>query len=296
MQLLQNSEKDKFLEEQGYVVVPFLNAEEVKTLVDIFYENHPQNKEGLYATAHSDNYDFKKRLNDIILETFGRALPQTFLNCRPLGGSYIVKYKGEKGVLYPHQDWNIVDEDHYRSFNIWVPLVDTNDKNGALAVLPKSHRLLKSFRGVNVPDPFYRVNAYTWNYHTTVPMKAGEALIYDHRLLHASAVNETDEPRLAVVFGIIPEKAEMRYYYLTNGIIEEYENSVDFFFKHDILKGPQGLKKLRDIGTLPEPLTQQQFDELYQKQQAADKPRVAAATEPQPQKSLLKRWIEKIGL
>lgn len=300
VRVLQNINDDNFLAEQGYIVVPFLNADEIEALKKIYFETHPDGKDGLYATAHSGSYDFKKKLNDTILANFNRAIANVFFECRPLGGSYIVKYKGEKGVLFPHQDWNIVDEDYYRSFNIWVPLVDTNDDNGAIAVLPKSHKLIKSYRGVNIPDPFYKVNSHTWQYHTTLHMKAGEALIYDHRLLHASGINKTDSPRLAVVFGIIPEKASMRYYYMNNNVVEEYENSVDFFFEHDILKGPQGLKKIQDIAYNFPVVTQEQFDELY----LGKKPEPKAEVQPAPpvtqnvpqNKSLLKRLLSAIGI
>lgn len=260
--VLQNTEQDAFLEREGYVVVPFLNKAEVSILKETYLQNHPETKEGLYATAHSSSFEFKKKISDKILFEFQRALGETFFECRPLGGSYIVKYKGERGILFPHQDWNIVDEDIYRSFNIWVPLVDTSETNGALAVLPGSHKFVKSYRGVNIDDPFQKVSGYTWKNHTTVSMKAGEALIYDHRLLHASAVNETDEPRLAVVFGIIPDKADMRLYYMNDGVVGEYENSVDFFMTKNILEGPQGLKKLRDIDYKVEYLTEVEFDRL----------------------------------
>jgi hypothetical protein len=261
--ILKNDEKDNLLEQEGYVVIPFLNKEQVQVLIDVYNETHPVAPEGLYATAHSGDKAFKQMMNDKILEAFSPAIRDAFIDCRPLGGSYIVKYKGEKGVLFPHQDWNITDEDLHRSFNIWVPLVDTNEQNGALAVLPRSHKLIKSYRGVNIPDPFYKINDYTRKYHTTVPMKAGEALIYDHRLLHASGINATDAARLAVVFGIIPEKAAMRYYYMNEGKVEEFESSVDFFFDHDILKGPQGLRKIKEIVYDLPILTVDQFDELY---------------------------------
>ena len=305
IQILKDKQQDKFLDDEGYVVVPFLNAGEVKILADTFYANHPESKEGLYATAHSDSREFKQKLNDEILNQFTRAIGELFFECRPLGGSYIVKYKGEKGVLYPHQDWNIVDEDYYRSFNIWVPLVDTTEANGAIAVLPHSHKLIKGYRGVNIADPFYKVNAYTLQYHKTLNMKAGEALIYDHRLLHASAVNQTDAPRLAVVFGIIPEKAEMRYYYMENGKVGEYENSVDFFFNHDILKGPQGLKKIKDIDYEIPVVTEEEFDELYlgkkpqprevEAQVPPEKPHRVVDPE-EVNKSLFQRIMDWIGI
>src|ERR1700722_8745842 len=161
VRILNNDTPDRFLEEEGYVVVPFLNQAETEALKNVYFDAHPVAKEGLYATAHSGSFDFKKKMNDEILKNFTRAIGEIFFECRPLGGSYIVKYKGEKGVLFPHQDWNIVDEDHFRSFNIWVPLIDTNEQNGAISVLPKSHKLVKSFRAVNIPDPFMKINGYT---------------------------------------------------------------------------------------------------------------------------------------
>jgi ectoine hydroxylase-related dioxygenase (phytanoyl-CoA dioxygenase family) len=42
----------------------------------------------------------------------------------------MVKSKGENGSLHPHQDWNIVDEREFNSYNIWLPLVDVNAENG----------------------------------------------------------------------------------------------------------------------------------------------------------------------
>ena len=263
IKILQDNVLDETLERDGYVVIPFLNPEEIKALLDKYNQNAPAITEGMYATAHSDNYDYKTAMNDEILRQFNRSIEKTFFECRPLGGSYIIKYKGEKGVLYPHQDWSLVDEDVYRSFNIWVPLVDTNEKNGAISVLPRSHKIMRTYRGVNVPDPFYNINSYTWKFHKTLEMKAGEALIYDHRLLHASVINETDVPRAAVVFGIIPKKAEMKYYYMENDVVSEYANNVDFFFKQDILKGPQGLPKIKDIDYKVSLVTEEQFNELY---------------------------------
>jgi hypothetical protein len=291
MKILKDDALDNLLETEGYVTVPFLNEGEVQTLVSIYNANHPNGKEGLYATAHSDSYEFKKRLNDEILKQFMRAINELFYQCRPLGGSYIVKYKGEKGVLFPHQDWNIVDEDYFRSFNIWVPLVDTNEENGAISVLPKSHKLVKSFRGVNIPDPFMKINGYTWKFHKTLNMKAGEALIYDHRLLHASIINQTDKPRLAVVFGIIPEQAEMKYFYMENGIVSEYANSVDFFFEHDILKGPQGLPKIKDIDYRVSFLNEEGFDELYTGKKAVAKSEPVVATGKPSILSRVKNWL-----
>ncbi len=301
-QILKDKMLDEALDQKGYVVVPFLNAEEVKALVDLFEQTHPIAKEGLYASAHAESYELKKGLSDGIMQQFSRAVNEIFYECRPLGGSYIVKYKGERGVLYPHQDWGIVDEDNHRSFNIWVPLVDTTEDNGAISVLPASHKLIKSYRGVNIPDPYYKSNSHAWKFHETLLMKAGQALIYDHRLLHASAVNTTDKARMAVVFGIISQKAELRYFYRNGDKVELYEIDVDYFFNNDFQKGPNGLKKVKEVDYDFPVVSDEEFDFLYfgkarPKQEAAVEVIKETASQNVPQteqqpKSIFKKFID----
>jgi hypothetical protein len=93
-------------------------------------------------------------------------------------------------------------------------------------------------------------------------MKAGEALIYDHRLIHASGENKTDEIRLAAVFGIIPEDANMFYYHKKDETsVEVYESNKEFFLYENIFEGPKKLKKANQVPYLFRRITPK---ELYQ--------------------------------
>lgn len=252
--ILQDDLLDKKLLRDGFVVVPFLDEGETKQLSDFFYENHPSKVDGFYATAHSPDLPFRNKMNDEIKAVFKRATDQYFNQCTPLGGSFVVKSNGQKERLHPHQDWNIVDEEKYRSFNIWVPLVDLNDKNGVIKVMPGSHRWVKNYRGPGIPDSFQNFNEKIWQGMIPLFMKAGEALIYDHRLFHASDPNTTDVLRIAAVFGIIPTGAPMYYYSGNNGSVEVYESSLEFFLKENIQRGPEILKKVLTVKN-PAPLT-----------------------------------------
>jgi hypothetical protein len=102
----------------------------------------------------------------------------------------------------------------------------------------------------------------------TLNMKAGEALIYDHRLFHASYPNKTDDLRVATVFGIIPQDAQMYYYFGDGDAVNVYESSVDFFMEGNIQKGPEVLKKVNTINAptltkkaLPDYITFQEVKE-----------------------------------
>ena len=245
-QILQDEQLDKKLLEEGYVVIPFLNSDEVAALVEFYYQHHAKEQDGMYATAHVPEVGFRMKMNDYIKEVFVRAIGQTFINHTALGGSFIAKGKGAKGTLEPHQDWNIVDEEKYRSFNIWVPLIDLNDSNGVIKILPQSHAWLATDRSANISSAFGNVNDLLWQKMQPLYMKKGEALIYDHRLLHASGENKSDEIRLAAVFGIIPAESKMLYFHKADEkTVEVFESNPEFFLYGNIFEGPKGLKSLR---------------------------------------------------
>jgi Phytanoyl-CoA dioxygenase (PhyH) len=243
--ILKDSDLDTQLRQQGYVVVPFLDTEEVTLLTEFYYQHHAKQQDGMYATAHVPDIDFRMRMNNLIKTVFARAIEQYFINHTALGGSFIAKGKGTTGKLHPHQDWNIVDEEQFRSFNIWVPLVDLHQNNGAIAIVPHSHNWLATYRSANITGAYSLVNDLLLENMVPLFMKKGEALIYDHRMLHASGENTTDEIRLAAVYGIIPDKSSMRYYHQADEkTVEVFESNPEFFLYGNIFEGPKGLKSL----------------------------------------------------
>ncbi|MBX7181345.1 MAG: phytanoyl-CoA dioxygenase family protein [Bacteroidia bacterium] len=249
--ILLDKALDDELKREGYVVVPFLSPQQVIDLKTFFIQNHTDALPGFYATAHSPNLGFRKAMNDRIIQEFSTPIQSLFSHCKPLGGSFVVKNNQGSEVLRAHQDWNIVDETRFRSFNIWVPLVDLSSQNGAITVLPGSHAWIENYRGPNIPDDFEQVNSQLWDRMLTLNMKAGQALIYDHRLFHASHANTSDFLRMACVFGIIPENAEMLYYYGNGNQVEVYKSSVDFFMNGNI---QEGNKQLEMVKTIPRPI------------------------------------------
>jgi ectoine hydroxylase-related dioxygenase (phytanoyl-CoA dioxygenase family) len=115
-------------------------------------------------------------------------------------------------------------------------------------ILPGSHRKLPTFRGANLPNAFDEVRPLVWSAMEVLEMKAGQALIYDHRLVHGSGPNQSQELRLAVVFGVIHRQAQMRYYYQQEeGKINEYACSPSFYLEGNPGAGPADLELLRQL-------------------------------------------------
>ena len=65
--------------------------------------------------------------------------------------------------------------------------------------------------------------------NASLNMKAGEALFYDHALIHGSPPNHTDTIRVGIVMGMMPANASMRLYTAGSNGIEEYESVTRIF-------------------------------------------------------------------
>ncbi len=257
--------KNKELERQGFAVVSLLNQEEIDDLTIFFYQEHTKLPAGMYATSHAADLSLRKAMNDKIQKVCKRAVKSTFGNVQTLGGTFMAKCKGENGSIHPHQDWSIVNEHEFFSYNVWLPLVDTTEENGTLLILPKSHTLLKNTRGLNIPSSFESVVKDVWKYMQPINLKAGQALVYDHRMLHASGLNNTDIPRLVLVYGIIPENATMRLFFGRNDSIEEYECSPEYYFNENIFQEPKTIKLLSSKDNLNPSIDLATLNSLYGK-------------------------------
>jgi hypothetical protein len=244
-QILKDQSAQEQLNKKGYSIVSLLQADDVLSLTNFYNKNNTELPAGLSATAHNPNFAFRAKMSDFIHETVRARINEKFANVKMLGGTFMSKTKGERGVLPPHQDWTLVDESKFASYNLWIPLVDVNSHNGSIQVIDGSHKWKKGVRGPNLHGPFAESTDEMWGKMKTLDMKAGEVLVYDHRLIHSSTENNTDQNRLVVVFGIIPESAEMRIYYLENNKEVAYHCNSDFFMKNNPHEGPTGLKSIR---------------------------------------------------
>tara|TARA_B110000046_G_scaffold49330_1_gene54967 strand:- start:11102 stop:11878 length:777 start_codon:yes stop_codon:yes gene_type:complete len=244
-QILRDGSSQEQLYEKGYKIINLLQPEEVLSLTNFYNQFNPKLPSGLSATAHNPDFAFRAKMSDFIHETVGVKINDKFVNIKMLGGTFMSKTRGERGVLPPHQDWTLVDEKKYASYNLWIPLTDVNHNNGSIQVIDGSHKWKKGVRGPNLHGPFADSTDEMWSKMKTLDLKAGDVLVYDHRLIHSSTENNTDQNRLVVVFGIIPESAEMRIYYLENNKEVAYHCSSDFFMKNNPHEGPTGLKPIR---------------------------------------------------
>jgi len=279
---------NKQLFEQGYITLPFLESDEIAKLRELFWTYHSQEEvQGLYVSAHYKEEDQIQRISDSIQQIFKRAIDEHIENGMTLGGTFISKPPHQTEPLQPHQDWSIVDESRFRSYTIWVPLDDVTEENGCMYVLPKSHDYVRGYRHISIDSVFGQIYDTVWQHMEPVHLKAGEAIVFDHALGHASKPNTSEKIRIAATYSLISNKPEMRFYWNNNGVVEEYVGESDFYNTPEAKTGPICLRKVRHLDFKPHQLTQEEFLILAGVEQPM------AATETENRGGLI-NWFKKL--
>ena len=224
-----NAELDK----KGYIILPFFNAEQVYALQAIYSQNKSESPY-FHSTTFLKNVEQKNKVTAQVTEVFEQNIQSLFYNPKRMGASFLTKPSGSGGHMPIHQDWTIVDETEFGSYTIWVPLQDVSASNGAITVLDGSHKLSAALRGPTLPVVFKDIEPAINQRMKTLNMKAGEAFIFNHALIHASHLNNSDKDRVAVTFGLIPNNASLLFYHLNEDkTIAKYEVADDFFMHYD---------------------------------------------------------------
>lgn len=256
LKLFKDQKLEDELWEKGYVVVPFFDEKTIQEILNFCIDYTTGNstldkdeKDKMYASTHSPDIDYKDEMNEKIKDFYRPFVDKYFENYQIMGGSFILKPVG-KGVSHPHLDWNLVEEGPYRSCNFWVPLVDLHENNGCIEVLTGSHKLYPTFRGPNIPDITNDLQQFYWDTMTQLHMKAGEVLIYDHRLIHGSRDNMSDTPRPATACAVTNDNAELRLYYLneeTNKVEAFAGASTRHLLSNDRFEAPKNMTNLGPV-------------------------------------------------
>lgn len=276
MQSIFTSEElqNKF-NEAGFVKISFLNQDQIHELLALYEKSHASEEKGRGFFISLDNEDSGKvnGISNSIKKVMKSSAELVFENSKIFTASFVIKEPGLKYIVPPHQDWTFVDENEYNSMTVWVPLIDVNEDNGALSVIPGSHKLFHHHRSSPSPQSKSPLADHIFTlfpFVKVIDMKAGEALVFDNRLIHASPPNTSGSNRIAVGIGITQNSADLIHYYhvpATNRI-KKYAVDESFynFYNNKRLSDyfdsgvcPEGLKELDEIERIVPELSKDQM-------------------------------------
>lgn len=237
-------------EKYGYIIVRnFISPEEIKYLWSIYEEtSNIITDRSFYISQWTNKNQMKQKISDAVTSVIKNKAEEYLNGYVPVFGVFGVKHPKPDSAMYLHGDWAHVDETLYRTVNIWCPLLDINEKNGAICLIKGSHRLFDYIRGVGMHDPFYKIGEKNlYPYVSDIYMNAGDVIMWDHRTIHGSRTNISNGPRVAAVLNMRPVESNFYLYYGVPSMkptnIEVYAPPADFFVANDSANDPELIKQ-----------------------------------------------------
>jgi ectoine hydroxylase-related dioxygenase (phytanoyl-CoA dioxygenase family) len=151
-----------------------------------------------------------------------------------------------------HQDLTFVDESRYESFGLWCPLVDTDAVNGCLQVIAGSHLAAGEPRASGLSHPYRRAEAPKV---TTVPMRAGDVMVFSQKLFHGSPPNRGSGKRIAFGALLVPREAQLYCYYVDDtspAKMEVFAVDDAFFTRYPYGTRPAGVPRSALLARQPQ--------------------------------------------
>lgn len=200
LKVLTNPDRDRELDDRAFVQIPLLDAATVQRLKEGYWSLAPSGEDGIRLEFLRSDRSIVAAMHELAMDIAGDAITGLFHRHYPVYASFVVKHPGADSDLYLHRDLAVDDERQRRTYAVWIALDDTSPEhdNGVLGFLPGSERFRYGGYGPNATvywDPYHR-----WLYSRLRPVTAtaGDALVYDGRMLHASDLNRTNAPRMAL--------------------------------------------------------------------------------------------------
>lgn len=305
--LFLDSENEKVLDERGVTTVPLLTPEEVRELNDFYREIHPdglppQMRDGIHMTIWCSDRAYKDRVREKLLSVLEPACQRLFQDFRIVSPVFIVKRKGADTTFPIHQDWNVVDEEKHRAFNVWVPLHAVDAHNGSLWHVPGSHRLPTIVRGPGLLFPrLYDIKDHIRPAMKSLSLEAGQAMVFYHRLIHGSPPNQNDEPRVVISFSLLPREVPLHIYFQKSeeSPLQVYHPDDLFIYGFDNVRDdtpfvpPEGELVEERPPHEPVNLTPEMFDQYFPGM--IPQPELAQPNSPAPKRGFWNKFKRLLG-
>jgi hypothetical protein len=190
------------------------------------------------------NPEIRSLVKKVINENSPLIFPRIFnmnIVTAQTGGAYQIKPPSLNSSLAAHQDSAVVNEDVDYCLFMWIPLCDVGENNGHLLFLPGSHLWGNKHRSMCVPWNFEKHSKLLERNMVQVNAKAGDVIIFDPAVIHASTPNLSQETRSAITMTVLRKSHQLVYYYKdpkASNMVYRYEVDESFFVGCDFNEAP----------------------------------------------------------
>lgn len=248
----------------------------------------------VYRSFANESRADARAIHEFISSELADAVDELAPGYRIRVGTYVHKVADEATVIDYHQDWTFTDERTHKALMWWIPLVDTTEESGTLAVIPRSQHWTDRIRtsskirkGPTVPHQAALEDAAV-----PVPLSAGTAIVYDPALLHGSAPNRSASGRPAIILITTPDGAPMVHFAETENGLEGWQIDPEYFLDAEFESLPT---RPPDVEPWTGAVTPSDFDTALgtgSSSSETEETQAASAPEP-PRRPWYLRWRQR---
>jgi hypothetical protein len=256
------------MQNNGYVLIKeFLSPHEIEELLSLYAQYHTEVSADKQMWNSLFDVDFAtgKLISEKLLMLLNSKLKSVLKNGKVPVATFMSKNPNKNSVCDLHRDFSIIDEEQFEYRNFWIPLVNTDETNGSLYIIPHSHKLFNEILPMFSAWRHRPVLKELEKYFITVKANAGDLVIYADRLLHGSFLNKSNKTRPVIHFGVLPENAELCYYREnpdTNDV-SIFKVEPDFYFNLDKNKNKISGMPFKKISLSKESHTAESLHKLF---------------------------------
>ena len=238
MRIFVEDELDATFQRQGYVVVRLLDsnrAAEIDTACrELLPRQIPPHENVTYIYAGEPELEWIEHLVGPVID---KALVPLLDDMQRFHPSVIVKPAGEKAVP-PHVHPIFTLEQSASTVFCWCALQDMDESNGAMQVLPGSHKLFPIMPMYGQEPYFLPFFDQVAERMETLHLRAGEALLFDESLIHGSLSNPGERHRIALATHCIKREFQpVTLFREGNGQYRVCDTGSDFGYQYHIRQG-----------------------------------------------------------
>jgi hypothetical protein len=229
--LFREEDRQRTFDREGYVTLSLVDDGDVRRLQGIVEEvrsalrtDRRWEPRGFEELMYVEDRVLRRRIQADVESILAPRLADHVRDIHILVSNVFVKAPAPaKNLVPPHQDFCVVDESlGWEHVQMWMPLVDVDSTNGCLCVLPRAHRIASPYRAQGDETPFE--SFIDRSAMQPLELRAGEAVLFSGRTVHASNRNLSDRPRAAVACLFASVRAPLVHYHRVEpGRVEAFD-------------------------------------------------------------------------
>ncbi len=212
--IIKDATVEKTLQQDGWMVVPALNANDMAELHRLYETYFPKfNVPGKFNFNSNADIpsEVRVKISSGVEKVFRPHLDRLFGNYKFVVGLIFIKQSSSDPMAEVGMHFDptlLMDEHKNRHINMWCPLMDVEENSGAMQVISGSHMFFPAVHGKTIPFPFSKITDSLYEVKECVCMKAGEALFFDNRIIHMTKPNLSGKTRISVILTIVAPEAQ----------------------------------------------------------------------------------------